>query len=243
MKPKYSVVMPVLLSRQEHKSILEDCIASVKDNSKNYEFIIVDDGSPLLTGFLKEIADLYIRHNPKNWGIAPSWSDGMKVARGEFIVIINDDIRVKEGWLEGLEEALEIPKAGVAGPAVEHILHPPSGVEEKIEWFPGYCFMLRRETIETLKRAEYGTTEPYPGYFDENFVPFNGEDCDYWERLGKIGFTLVRNWGVEIWHAEGDTIHHMDYDKRSQEAIEQFKRKHGFDPRDKYYSTKGGVSP
>ena len=235
LNPKYSVVMPSFLNRHEHKPVLEDCIASVKKHSNDYEFIIVDDGSPLLTGFLKEAADTYIRHNPTNWGLSPTWNDGIKVARGKFIAVINDDIRVSDGWLDGLREALRAPQAGVAGPAVEHIPHPKEGIEEQVKWFPGYCYMLSRETINKLRRIEEKTDEPCPGLFDENFVPFNAEDCDYWERLRKNGFKLMRNWGVEIWHAEGDTVHHMNYEEMSRKARERFKKKHGFDLNEVYY--------
>ena len=239
-KIKYSIVMPCLLNRPEHKSVVEDCIATVKEHTNwdEAEFIIVDDGSKLPTGFLKEEADTYIRHNPTNKGISPSWNDGINVARGEYIIVINDDIRVKKGWLEGLVKAFEYKYTGVAGPAVEHITSPGSGVGENHKWFPGYCFMLSRNVIEKLREIERKKTkEQYPGLFDENFVPFNAEDVDYWHRLRNQGFKLMRVWDVVIWHAEGDTIHHLDtdYEKRSQEANEQFNKKWGFNPIIEYY--------
>lgn len=233
--PKFSVVMPCFLNRDEHKPVIEDCIASVKEYSQDYEFIIVDDGSTLPTGFLKEAADTYIRHNPQNKGIASSWNDGIKIARGKYIVVINDDIRVKQGWLEGLAKAFEYEKTGVSAPAVEHIPHRAEGVQEDWNWYPGYCFMLSREVIKEMENKEAKLEEPCPGYFDENFVPFNCEDCDYWERVRKAGYKMMRVWDVEIWHAEGDTIHHMDYVKQSEDAINRFINKHKFDPRIEYY--------
>ncbi len=233
-KPKFSIVMPCLLNRSEHKQIVENCIASIREYSSDYEFIIVDDGSKLPTGFLKDNADTYIRHNPTNKGIAPGWNDGINVARGEYIVVINDDITVQKDWLEKLAKAFEYTGTGVAAPAVQHIPHRTDGVEELKNWFPGYCFMLSRKTIEEMKAKEL-KTEDFPGMFDERFVPFNCEDCDYWERLSKLGYKMMRVWNVEIWHAEGDTLHHMDYQTRSEAAIKQFINKHKFDPRIEYY--------
>lgn len=228
--------MPVLLNREEHRNTVEACMDSVIENSEDYEFIIVDDGSKLDTEFLKENADVYIRHNPTNKGISPSWNDGLRVARGQYIVVINDDITVKPGWLDGLAKAFEFVDCGVSAPAVSHVPHPDQGIEENNKWYPGYCFMLNRDSIARLYAEEAATKETVPGYFDENFVPFNGEDVDYWHRLTKAGMKLYRVWDVEIWHAEGDTIHFMDYDERSKQAIKQFEDKHGFDPRTVYYS-------
>jgi GT2 family glycosyltransferase len=222
---KYSVIMPCLLREQIHRPVVDDCIASVKRNSDDFEFIIVDDGSPLLSGFLKDAADVYIRHNT-NKGIAPSWNDGMRVARGEYIVVINDDIVVPHDWLLGLKKPfLDFPDTGVSAPAVWHIPDHPTGIVENYKWFPGYCFMLSKNTIEKV------------GYFDETFVPYNGEDVDYWYRTMKANLKLMRNYDVVINHKEGDVLHTLgDYKKRSEEANLQFVKKHGFDPIVKFYS-------
>lgn len=243
-KPKYSVIMPVLLNREEHRKTVEACADSVVESSEDFEFIIVDDGSELDTDFLLDYADTYIRHNPTNKGIAPSWNDGLSVARGEYICIINDDIIVKPGWLPGLARAFEYDKAGVAAPAVSHVPHDAEGIEEDSNWYPGYCYMFSKEVMEefTVKEVELNRKraidekEQRPGKFDENFVPFNGEDVDMWHRMIQAGFKLFRVWDVEIWHAEGDTIHFMNYDERSKQAIAQFEKKHGFDPRTVYYT-------
>ena len=219
--PKYSVCMPVLLRESSHKSTIEDTINSVKEFSQNYEFLICDDGSPLLTGFLKETADTYIRHNPKNKGIATSWNDLLRLARGDYLVVINDDIRVSRGWLKKLANVI---KAGASVSA------PINGWEKGMQpyhWFPGYCFMLRPQLLNTI------------GYFDERFDPANCEDLDYWYRVMKRGGTLGRAFDLKIYHKEGDVLHKMaNYDDLSKIAVDKFVKKNGFNPQPYFFNGK-----
>lgn len=218
--PRYSIIMPVLLRTPEHKTVVEDTINSIKEFSRNYEFIIVDDGSPLFTGFLKSAATTYVRHNSNNWGIASSWNDGLRLARGQYLVVINDDIRVEKGWLKRLSDVLD------AG----HVVSAPiNGWQEGMEfykWFPGYCFMFRQSLLSRV------------GYFDERFNPANCEDVDYWFRVMKEGGTLGRAFDLRIYHKEGDVLHYMGYEKLSQKAIAKFINKHGFDPQPYFYGDK-----
>ncbi len=220
---KYSVVMPVLLREDSHRAVVEDCIASVRRSFHEHELIIVDDGSPLMSGFLKEKADVYIRHN-KTKGIAPSWNDGIAVSRGEYVAVINDDIQVPDMWLEGLSKGF-LSTAGVVAPrlagpntATGYWDGDEYTVNEK--FYPGYCFMLKRDRF--LEK------------FDEQFVPFNFEDTDYWHRIKKAGFDMVRA-PVAIWHKEGDVLHKLQYDRVNSDNHKKFIAKWGFDPQPIYY--------
>lgn len=214
---KFSIVMPCLFRRKEHKNTVLDCIDSVRKHSSDYEFIIVDDGSPLDTKFLKDNADNYIRHD-KPMGIAYGWNDGIGVAKGDYIVIINDDIVVRPGWLEAMEKCFEIENCGVSGCSVEHLPNG-MGIEECRTWFPGSCFMLSRNTIDKV------------GLFDEQFVPYNYEDIDYWTRVYKAGFKLIRNYAVQVQHKEGQVIHSFDNNGIADSLNRQrYIKKWGFDP-------------
>jgi len=218
---KYSIIMPCLFRRENHKKTVEECIESVKEHSKDYEFIIVDDGSPLDTKFLKRSATTYIRHKVP-MGIATSWNDGLKVSRGKYKVVINDDIVAKDGWLECMVEALDdVTDALVSAPAVQNMANGV-GVRESHEnriWFPGSCFMFIDKTLKEV------------GYFDEQFSPFNYEDVDYWTRVYKAGYTLARNYEVMVDHKEGQVIHNMDDNKDvDSENKRKYISKWGFDP-------------
>jgi O-antigen biosynthesis protein len=216
----YSVVMPCLFRNPEHKPVVMDCLDSVRKHSSDYELIVVDDGSPLDTKFLKDNSDQYVAHK-KALGIAPSWNDGIKMAQGNYIAIINDDIVVRPNWLEAMAEALDtIEGAMVSAPAVHMMpFGQGTGCVECRGWFPGYCFMLTKDTVIKV------------GLFDEQFTPYNYEDVDYWTRVYKAGGKLVRNYSVQITHKEGDVIHKFENNSAVDKANrEKYFNKWGFDP-------------
>lgn len=219
---KHSIVMPCLFRREEHKEIVQRCIDTIKAFSSDYELIIVDDGSPLDTTFLKEQADVYVRSS-KPRGIAYGWNDGIKLARGEYIAIINDDITARPGWLEAMTVPFGEMLFGATAPGVEK-LPAGQGIVENRVWFPGSCFMLTQETIKAV------------GYFDEQFAPFNYEDVDYWTRIYKAGGKLYRNYAIEVGHAEGDVIHKIENSHQvDSENRQKYLKKWGFDPIPVFY--------
>ena len=216
---KYSIIIPSLTKTQEHLGVLLECIDSVNKHSVGSELILVDDGSINGLSAIEGVTK-YIKHD-QNKGIAPSWNDGIKASTGEYVVVINDDIKVPWGWLQGLRVALK-DGLEVVGPGVSH-QNASEGIIESYKWFPGYCFMMKRSTFDTI------------GEFDEQFTPFNYEDTDYWTRVLKAGGKLKRNFDVQIDHKEGDVLHTLDYEGVSKVNKEKFIKKWGFDPIPVFY--------
>jgi len=224
---KYSIIMPVFLREDAHRQVVLDTIESVKKNSVDSELLVVDDGSTVLSGFLKDSADIYIKHE-KNKGIAPSWNDGMDASSGEYVVIINDDILVPGHWLETLTEPFyERMDCGVSAPMVSGFNETPLVLMgrpcvENYKFYPGYCFMLSRDRFFE--------------HFDEQFVPFNFDDTDYWMRLKKKKYKMMRA-PLSIWHKEGDVIHKLAHERVNSENHKKFIKKWGFDPQPYFYGS------
>lgn len=217
-----SIVMPLYLREESHKDLVIQTLESIRDGGGEYELILVDDGSPLDTEFTKELIDVHIRH-PKNSGISAAWNTGMRASKGEYVVIVNDDIKVPSGWLKKLKQGFGTPMTGVTAPK-----RGGPHVEPKIEdemafanhkFYPGYCFMLKKDVF----------FKP----FDEQFRT-NCGDTDYWHRIREAGFKCVRV-GLNVWHKEGGVLHGMDYGTISKESIKLFEDKWGFNPQKKYY--------
>jgi len=218
MAKKYSIILATLVRLPEHIEMVRTCISAILNHSKDYELIIVDDASPQDTSFLKEYADVYIRHK-KQGGCAKGWNDGLKKATGKYLVVISDDVTVRPGWLECMEKALKyFPKSLASMPAVEH-MPVGSAMEERRTWIPASCFMLKRKALAIV------------GYFDEQFHPYNYEDVDYWTRVYKSGHTVARNYEVQVQHKEGQVIHSFDDNGTiDQKNREKYLKKWGFDP-------------
>lgn len=200
----------------------KDCIASIKNHSRDYELIIVDNHSTVRDSFWEENADTYIRFS-QNRGIAPAWNAGIKASNGKYIAVCNDDILVVPDWLEKMREACDQPQAAVGSIPIQN-LPQGEGIKSIYKWFPGMCFMIKPSTIERV------------GYFDEQFVPCNYEDVDYWTRVLKAGLKLYLNYQcATVSHKEGQTLHAEDLSKRAEANHQRFIDKWGFNPIPYFY--------
>jgi len=90
-KPKISVIMAVY----NGLPYLKEAVKSIQNQSfKNFEFIIVDDGSKDKSwNFLKSIKDNRIKliRNKNNKGLSKSLNIAIKYARGEFLARMDAD--------------------------------------------------------------------------------------------------------------------------------------------------------
>ena len=82
------------------KKLFEDF--SKKTNYSNYEIIVVDnDSTDDSVKFLKSLKELDIKiiKNKENVSFSKGNNDGVKIANGEYILLLNNDIEPTYGWL------------------------------------------------------------------------------------------------------------------------------------------------
>lgn len=94
----------VIVSYNSH-AYLEECILSVvKTTGENCEVIVVDNASE--DGSERLIADKFpfvkLLSNRVNTGFAAAANQGVASAKGDFVICLNPDTVVTEGWLEAL---------------------------------------------------------------------------------------------------------------------------------------------
>lgn len=105
---------------------------------------------------------------------------GMEQAKGEFLVLLNNDTQILESpknqWLEVLNEPFKAnaQKVGITGPMK---VNSPQTDREFLIFF---CVMIGRECYETL------------GPLDEIFSPGYGEDTDYCHKAEDAGFQVLQ---------------------------------------------------
>lgn len=167
------------------------CVESLREHTKrDFELILIDNGSPVGQDCLTDWADVYIR-NKTNLGYGPAVNQGLKVARGEWLIVSNNDITFIHDWISN---AIDVwtPDTGVI--SSHHHNHDKEHKRNRMEVPWGHMFgalwMTRRSVIEKV------------GLLDEGFERGMFEDKDYWLRVQHAGYKLVKaGWCLHVGNA------------------------------------------
>ncbi len=87
----------------------QQCVAALKRHTREpWELIVVDNGSTDQTGIylagLQAMAAVPVTvvANTKNRGFPAAINQGLQIARGEYLVLLNNDVVVTDAWLDQL---------------------------------------------------------------------------------------------------------------------------------------------
>ena len=99
-KPKISVIVPTF----NQEKYLGRCLRSLLDQtleSKDYEIIVIDDGSKDKTNFVTELFkdEIKVIRNRANKGLPFSINQGILAAKGRFVVRVDSDDYVNKEFL------------------------------------------------------------------------------------------------------------------------------------------------
>ncbi|EHP86406.1 glycosyl transferase family 2 [Geobacter metallireducens RCH3] len=168
------------------------CVQSLRRAGLNgVDVLLIDNGSTDGTAeYLKSCSDLRVIRNRENLGCAGAWNQGVRETTSEWVMILNNDVVVSPGWLDGLLEAAGKEGLDVVSPAIregeynydiegysqEFVGRMGDVVRRGVA--DGICFMVRRRVFEVV------------GLFDENFRIGQFEDADFFRRARNAGFRL-----------------------------------------------------
>lgn len=97
----FSVIVPVY----NVEKYLDKCLASILGQTfKDYECIIVDDGSPdnsntIIDNYVKKDQRFKVIHQ-KNMGLSAARNVGLDIAKGDYITFIDSDDYIANDYLE-----------------------------------------------------------------------------------------------------------------------------------------------
>lgn len=209
--PLVSIVIPVCNGIEFTKKCYDSIL---RHTSQPYEIIIVDNGSTDGTKEAFETISL-----PENVGFGGACNVGITAAQGEYIVILNNDTEVTDGWLE----RLLYHDGDLIGPVTNNSSGfqkrpvEPFGTAYEVPKLIGFCLMVKKKVFKRI------------GLFDTQFGIGNFEDDDLCIRARRAGFKLVMAADTFIFHHGSQTFKalNIDYDKLMHENWEKFKKKYG----------------
>lgn len=193
-----------------------DSIARYSDYS-NLEIIVVDnassDGSPeFLQKWTEGAGNRHLILNPDNRGFAAANNQGLELAQGEYLVLLNNDTEVTVGWLRGLMNHLRTDSTlGMIGPVTNNIGNEAriklsyANSDEMRRMARSYTLRHMGETFPIRTLAFFCVMLPRHvyvkvGHLDEAFGLGFFEDDDYCRRVEQLGLRIVCSEDVFIHH-------------------------------------------
>lgn len=197
---------------------LQKCVKSVFANTKNFELIIVDDGS---SGETEEWIRLNekplqykrIRHE-KALGFSKACNDGIDYAMENFdftcLCLLNSDAEiVTQGWFDKVESCyIDDSKIGIAGVMSDNALTQTikdiplymKTIDSKPTVFchlvHGFCYFIGKKLIEKI------------GHLDDDRFPDYGSEDSYSLTSIKYGFKNIILGSVFVKHKNEQSYSH-----------------------------------
>lgn len=208
------MIVSVIMLNWNGKDYTEQCIESLAKHTqrKKYELILMDNGSNdgsiemLEKMKKKKLIDTVIL-NSENKGFSGANNQGIKLAKGKYIFLLNNDTLLEKNWLEKIIKVAESsPEIGIVGPDLPPnkkskvvfgsgfiddsgiARHSYKKTEHAGEQVGGGAFLIKRKVFEKI------------GFLDEGFNPIYFEESDYCARARKAGHKIVFTPKVKIIH-------------------------------------------
>lgn len=231
--PRVSIVLPVF----NHLAETLECLESIARDAAAYpdfEVIIADDCSePAVSEVLKTVRHARVLRHEVNQGFLRNCNAARQLARGEWVLFLNNDVQVPAGWLGKLEAAFGLsPRVGIVGPA---FVYPSGHLQEaggmfrsdgsaimvglndnptadaysyprRVDYVSGACLMIRRTLLDEL------------GGFSEAFLPCYCEDSDLCLRAIEAGHEVWVEPRVRVLHHLSRTTGELNHDFKMRAA-------------------------
>ena len=215
-----SIIIPVC----NKEELTRQCLTHLAEVTQgySYEVIVVDNASTDGTGeFLSSLGgDVQIITNDSNRGFAKACNQGANVAKGKYLVFLNNDTIPQVGWLSALvHEVEQHPDVAIVGSKLlypdntiqhagvvfskncltpYHIFNsvasdfPAVNIRQEFQAVTAACLLIRKEVFNSING------------FDEQFM--NGfEDVDLCLKVRELGKKVIYQPKSVLYHLEEQT--------------------------------------
>jgi GT2 family glycosyltransferase len=188
------------------------------------EIVIVDNHSPdnRIARRLKRLSGVSVVQNPRNEGFARAVNQGGQLSRGEWVLLLNPDVTVPDGFLDQVLESAQRwpaidPNAGVIG---FQLRHRDGSRQASAGSFPtllrtlaGVCLPRSRrkcqhQTLEQRQAVPWVTGgcllvrrdcyEQLAGMDEQFFLYY--EDVDFCQRVREAGWSVWYDPALQVTH-------------------------------------------
>jgi len=196
---KLSIVIPV----HNNFNFTKACINDLRRLPKDHEIIIVDNGSskpdkkrkmitdrtaPYVSMLAKEMENLVYIRNDENLGFAKASNQGYAASQGEFVMFLNNDIRVKsdhETWTQPIMAAAEDgslvgPTGGLLDENLKFLREEDKLIDSKYFYMCAWNLTAKKETWEKLKVDDCvgPFIEDWGSYFEDTDLSFRAKELN-----------------------------------------------------------------
>lgn len=219
------------------------CLAALCNcgDKASFEVIIVDDDpNGDLTDRLRDYSNLRVLRNNENLGFVLSCNRGAILARGEYLVFLNNDTQVQTGWLDALIWTFEHRRdAGLVG---SRLIYPDGRQQEAggivfkdgTAWNYGHLDDPYRPEYSYLREPDYvsGAALAIPrqlfeqlGGFDPRYAPGYYEDTDLAFRVRAAGYGIYYQPWSRVLHVEGVSAGRDENGSKGMKRFQEINRR------------------
>ncbi len=203
------------------RELLKRALQSLQEQTIAAEIIVVDNGSTDNSpGLAEQFPEVKWILNTRNHGFCAANNQGIQLAAGKFVALLNNDAEAKPEWLEALLACFSHDDTGMAASKilvweepsiidkVGHLIYPDgqnrgrgtgqrdSGQydrEEEVLWPDGCAAMYRKAMLDEI------------GAFDEDLFAY-GDDAELGLRARIAGWHCIYSPQAVVLHHRGSTL-------------------------------------
>jgi len=216
--PKVSIIIPAYNQAKYTMACIETILTNTKDVT--FEIIVMDDKSPDKEAreIGKYLENITFISNEVNLGFLENCNKGAKLAKGEYILFLNNDTNVQPKWLSSLVDLIESDsKIGMVGSKLVY----PTGEQQEaggIVWKDASAWNFGRLDDPTKPEYNYVKETDYIsgaaimirkdlwnkiGGFDKRYIPAYFEDTDLAFEVRRHGYKVMLQPKSVVVHFEG----------------------------------------
>jgi len=227
--------LSIIITSYKNPAVLRLCLESLKKNvlCENFEILVLDSATEESTEILmrEEFSGISFFPHSKNVGFAKLVNQGLKNAKGDFMLVLNADIVIEKRSVDILLEYLKnSPDVGVVGPKLINFdgkIQPSC-----FQFYTPLVILYRRTSLGKMKFAQKKINQflyknrdseqsqevdwlmgsammtskkafSKVGLMEENFGFLYFEDVDWCRRFWENGFKVVYHPYAKMFHYHG----------------------------------------